>query len=1370
MEVFFRKKHHHWTEGQLLEYQTNEVQPFVSTKWAHLPVGLGPRPQAEPRVEPPAKPQDGDPAGHLTLPKFGKVVGGPTAPFDTHRGPALFHGSGDARASRAPLPGFRVPLIDAPAGSPGDDDDPDDDDDWGGGRGGGNGGRGGGRGGRNGNHSDRPNRRDDDQRNQSRCLVDLSKIYRDDDRYKGIDDSFELKISIFGEHCRRVCVPSEMTMIAFPIMLSGAARDYYQANLSNLPDSFDGLCEMMVKNFEGPEHQRNMLLKWNNVTFKAYIEKSPTVDPQEVFNTMIADLRFLQHTIPMNMRDSQSYYIKILSACDGVPECHSAICNPRTTVSELVNQIKQTIDSYLKRHFQNKTHLLRHSLRIDVSTIVHLRTPLSENPIIKDDQEDDSDDDDHLIDQYFTDTGSSEEVSRTFFASMGACDGSSILKHYTASNERYNDDKFFGIMIDTGAAQRSTVGYNQYLAWKKIEDVEYDKTTAGQVTVQFGIGATTSIGSFYIKLPFGDVEWNVMEADVPFLLCLADMDRLKFKYDNLDDVAITPKGVYPVYRRFGHAFLLWNVNVQDLINHSINSKECYLTEVELQRIHRRFGHPSARKFHKVLKRSGHDEDFEAIKQLTKFCHHCQVHGKSPGRFKFSLPDKNFEFNHTILVDVLYINNDPILHIVDEATRFQAARWLSNVSAKHTWDKLRECWIDTYIGPPEYITHDAGIVERFHAPLRRSYGIIYDEVHKLGISRAAILQMAVKAINDTAGPDGLVPTLLVFGTFPRIVENSPPTPTIQQRAAAISKAMIEIRKLHSSMQVREALNTRNGPSTTALHDLLPNSTVLVWREGNGTASGEWKGPFPLLGMDGETCTLDLPHGPTRFRSTSVKTYYQIDQIDHIPGHPDGHEITLPKSGKVRSPVFDTPVTRATNPEEPPLGFIQERPDTYTNIFPTSSHTSDSSSYTRSIPRLLCYQSQGSNHVVPLSDVPSGTRIFKSRFVDEIKNEGMDTEFRKSRLVIQAYNDIDKTTVLTQSPTIQRSCQRILVSLAASTRKNGTGVYIRDITQAYTQSTSNLHRTFYAHAPEEMNLPANMVLLVVKPLYGVPEAGNHWFKTYHTHHCEKLRMQQSTYDPCLLHTKNEGTGLGIVGLQTDDTLIIGDSAFIQAEDEQLKQAGFMAKDREELTPDHPLKFNGVTLTLKGDDIYLDQQKQCNNLQLVSIGSMDMHGTRGKVRKHASTHEQYVAQRARGAYVATMCQPEASFDLSMAAQTTQPDKDDIAMLNKRIKWQKENSARGLNYIPLDLDSLKIVVFADASFANNKDYSSQIGYVIIMMDKHNNANIIHWSSIKCKRVTRSVLASELYGLVQGFDIGAAITSTVSAILGKEVPLIFVH
>jgi len=45
-------------------------------------------------------------------------------------------------------------------------------------------------------------------------------------------------------------------------------------------------------------------------------------------------------------------------------------------------------------------------------------------------------------------------------------------------------------------------------------------------------------------------------------------------------------------------------------------------------------------------------------------------------------------------------------------------------------------------------------------------------------------MAVKAINNTAGPNRLVPTLLVYGAYLRISNLGPPAPSITEQAAAI----------------------------------------------------------------------------------------------------------------------------------------------------------------------------------------------------------------------------------------------------------------------------------------------------------------------------------------------------------------------------------------------------------------------------------------------------------------------------------------------------------------------------------------------------------------------------------------------------------
>ena len=62
----------------------------------------------------------------------------------------------------------------------------------------------------------------------------------------------------------------------------------------------------------------------------------------------------------------------------------------------------------------------------------------------------------------------------------------------------------------------------------------------------------------------------------------------------------------------------------------------------------------------------------------------------------------------------------------------------------------------------------------------------------------------------------------------------------------------------------------------------------------------------------------------------------------------------------------------------------------------------------------------------------------------------------------------------------------------------------------------------------------------------------------------------------------------------------------------------------------------------------------------------------------------------------------------------------------------------MPIDLFTAKLFVFVDKLFANNKDFSSQLGYKIIITNKstrENNfiiySNLIYWSLIKSKYIT---------------------------------------
>ena len=103
-------------------------------------------------------------------------------------------------------------------------------------------------------------------------------------------------------------------------------------------------------------------------------------------------------------------------------------------------------------------------------------------------------------------------------------------------------------------------------------------------------------------------------------------------------------------------------------------------------------------------------------------------------------------------------------------------------------------------------------------------------------------------------------------------------------------------------------------------------------------------------------------------------------------------------------------------------------------------------------------------------------------------------------------------------------------------------------------------------------------------------------------------------------------------------------------------------------------------------------------------------------------------------------------------------------------ETLGRRIRYIELNLDYTKLFVFIDSLFANNKDFSSQISYKIIIANETTKApyndssfrirgNLVYYSSTKSKRVTRSVLALEIYSIVRGVNMAIAINTTIKII-----------
>ena len=192
---------------------------------------------------------------------------------------------------------------------------------------------------------------------------------------------------------------------------------------------------------------------------------------------------------------------------------------------------------------------------------------------------------------------------------------------------------------------------------------------------------------------------------------------------------------------------------------------------------------------------------------------------------------------------------------------------------------------------------------------------------------------------------------------------------------------------------------------------------------------------MLAVENETCKVQLLSGLTNFRITTVKPYLQKHPNTEILAL---HDLDDSKLDLVQSAKKDTNNNNKDNIDAAELprrnpGCIYRLPTRFQHMANISVFLKNDASqppFTKSrrkkINGLL---EKGAFKVVSISDVPSGMRIFNSCFVDEIKNEGTATAFKKSRLVVQAYNNHGKEKILTQSPTIQQMSQQLILALAA-----------------------------------------------------------------------------------------------------------------------------------------------------------------------------------------------------------------------------------------------------------------------------------------------------------------------------------------------------
>ena len=186
------------------------------------------------------------------------------------------------------------------------------------------------------------------------------------------------------------------------------------------------------------------------------------------------------------------------------------------------------------------------------------------------------------------------------------------------------------------------------------------------------------------------------------------------------------------------------------------------------------------------------------------------------------------------MDIMYLDGRLVLHLVDAATRFSAARFLAKVSTESICEALLMCWASVYTGLPNcfrvnkgsqfrkmfaelYSVHDIeikqsgiqshnslGVAELYHTPLRDIYRKL--KLDHQSTQRQVLLSAAVKAMNDAIEPGGIVLSELVFGEFPSFrALRGPivPRPSLAERAEISQEALRLMSKHIAAVQIKRA---------------------------------------------------------------------------------------------------------------------------------------------------------------------------------------------------------------------------------------------------------------------------------------------------------------------------------------------------------------------------------------------------------------------------------------------------------------------------------------------------------------------------------------------------------------------------------------
>ncbi len=128
---------------------------------------------------------------------------------------------------------------------------------------------------------------------------------------------------------------------------------------------------------------------------------------------------------------------------------------------------------------------------------------------------------------------------RLIFMNNITVSSNSISYSYNVfTTSRYDDREFKSILIDHDAADHSFEDIEQFTILQRINKTLLILNKKRIIFVRFDIDEIFSIDIINLKISVDVITFHIVLVHISFLLCLADMNRLRFYFNNLTNMLI----------------------------------------------------------------------------------------------------------------------------------------------------------------------------------------------------------------------------------------------------------------------------------------------------------------------------------------------------------------------------------------------------------------------------------------------------------------------------------------------------------------------------------------------------------------------------------------------------------------------------------------------------------------------------------------------------------------------------------------------------------------------------------------------------------------------------------------------------------------